>query len=96
MAFVFETDTMTAAEYDGLMAQMGLEETGTAVAAGAIAHIAGPKVDGGWRVVDVWETEEAANAFYGSERFAPVRAAAEGAAIRTTPWPVHRIEMLAS
>ena len=93
VAFVFETDVMTQAEYDGLMAQMGLGQTGTAIAVGAVAHIAGPKVDGGWRVVDVWESEEAANAFYGSEQFAPVRAEAERTGITTTPWPVHRIEL---
>lgn len=96
VAFVFETDTMTQADYDGLMAEMGLAEVGTAIAAGAVAHIAGPKPDGGWRVVDVWESEDAANAFYGSERFAPVRAEAERAGIRTSPWPVHRIELSAT
>lgn len=92
VAFVFETDTLTQAEYDGLMETMGLQ-SGTFDVPGALVHIAGPKVDGGWRVVDVWESEEAANAFYGSDRFAPVRGVAESAGIRTTPWPVHRLEV---
>ncbi len=74
---------MTAEQYDGLMAAMGLAEKGAIGALGAVAHIAGPKEGGGWRVVDVWDTEEAANAFYASDTFAPVRAAAEGGGITT-------------
>lgn len=91
VAFIFEVDGMTSDQYDGLMATMGLSEKGAIGAAGAVAHIAGP-MEGGWRVVDVWDTEEAAEAFYASDRFAPVRAAAEGGGMRQTPWPVHRIE----
>ena len=92
VAFIFEVDAMTAEQYDGLMEAMGLGEKGAITAVGAVAHIAGPKDGGGWRVVDVWDSEEAANAFYGSDTFAPVRAAAEGG-MTTTPWPVHRIEL---
>ena len=95
IAFIFEIDSMTQEQYDGLMAEMGLADTHSAVAMGAVAHIAGPKVDGGWRVIDIWESEEAGNAFYTSDRFAPVRAVGEGAGIRTTPWPMHRLEFLA-
>lgn len=91
LAFIFEVDEMTSDQYDGIMAEMGLG-TGSFKVAGAIAHLAGPKVDGGWRVVDVWESEDAANAFYTSDQFAPVRAATEGGAMSSTPWPIHRIE----
>lgn len=93
MAFVFEVDAMTAEQYDGLMGAMGLAEKGAISAHGALAHIAGPKDGGGWRVVDVWDSEEAANAFYTSDTFAPVRDATAGGGITTTPWPVHRIEV---
>jgi hypothetical protein len=93
MAFVFEVDTMTAEQYDGLMGAMGLAEKGAISAHGALAHIAGPKDGGGWRVVDVWDSEEAANAFYTSDTFAPVRDATAGGGITTTPWPVHRMEV---
>src|SRR3954454_16461604 len=34
--------------------------------AGALLHAAGPS-DSGYRIVEVWETREAAEAFYGSE-----------------------------
>lgn len=37
---------------------------------GGIAHIAGPGPEGGWRVIEVWETEEQARAFL-TQRFAP-------------------------
>ena len=93
VAFIFEVETMSAEQYDGLMEVMGLSEKGAIGAAGAVAHIAGPTDGGGWRVVDVWDSQEAADAFYASDRFAPVRAAAEGGVMTSTPWPVHRIEV---
>lgn len=94
IAFIFEIDTMTQEQYDGLMSAMGLEEGGVTGTVGALAHLAGPKADGGWRVIDVWASEDAANAFYGSDRFAPVReAAASGAPMTNTPWPLHRAEV---
>ena len=93
LAFIFEVDAMTEEQYDGLMETMGLSEKGAIATRGAIAHIAGPKDGGGWRVVDVWDSEEAANAFYGSDTFAPVRAATEGGGISRTPWQVHRIDI---
>jgi uncharacterized protein (DUF1330 family) len=92
VAFIFEVDAMTAEQYDGIMGAMGLGEPGTlAGVAGAVAHIAGPK-EGGWRVIDVWESEDAANAFYTSDQFAPVREATAGGTMTQTPWPVHRID----
>jgi hypothetical protein len=93
VAFIFEIDAMTADQYDGLMAAMGLAEKGSIHTHRAVAHIAGPTESGGWRVVDVWSSEEDANAFYASDTFAPVRAAAAGGGMTSTPWPVHRIEV---
>jgi len=93
LAFIFEVDGMTSDQYDGIMEAMGLG-TGTFTVDGAIAHLAGPNERGGWRVIDVWDSEDAANAFYGSEQFAPVRAATEGGTgMSSTPWPLHRIEL---
>ncbi len=35
---------------------------------GSHLHASGP-MDGGWRIVEVWESEDAATTFYGSESF---------------------------
>lgn len=37
---------------------------------GGSLHLAGPHPEGGWRVIEVWETEEQAREFL-TERFAP-------------------------
>jgi hypothetical protein len=92
-AFVFESDQFSGERYDTLMAEMGLGSVDSAFPAGLIAHIAGPQGDAGWRVVDIWESEDVANSFYGSDQFAPVRDAAEAAAIRTIPWSIHRVQI---
>ena len=41
----------------------------------------------------MWESEDAANAFYGSDAFAPVREGTAGAELSTTPWALHRTEV---
>ena len=51
--------------YDKIRAHLGLEKP-----AGGIFHIAGPSPNGGWRVIEVWESEEEANRFF-QERFFP-------------------------
>jgi hypothetical protein len=43
--------------------------------------------------MDVWESEDLANAFYGSEAFGAVRAGTADLGLETTPWPLHRIEV---
>lgn len=93
VAFYFESDRVDQAGYDGLMKAVGRESLDAPLPGGCIAHLAGPKQGGGWRVVDVWESEDAANAFYSSEQFGPVMAGAAEAGITTTPWPMHRIEV---
>lgn len=93
VAFVFESAQLDQSAYDGVMKALGRESPNVPLAAGIIAHMAGPKPDGGWRVVDVWESEDAANAYYGSEQFSPVTAAAASLGIPITPWPMHRLEI---
>ncbi len=95
-AFVFESDQLSADTYDTVMAEMGLGSVDSAFPPGLIAHLAGPQGDAGWRVIDVWESEEAANSFYGSDQFAPVRDGTEAAGIRTTPWSIHRVQIPAA
>ncbi|MDQ3735689.1 MAG: hypothetical protein M3400_17110 [Actinomycetota bacterium] len=56
---------------------------------GGILHLAGPAPDGGWRVIEIWESPEEAKRFL-TERFAPALRAAgfEGPTPRPQFWPV--------
>lgn len=71
--------------YDRIRAHLGLEKP-----AGGIFHIAGPSPTGGWRVLEVWESEEQANRFF-QERFVPALQALglAGTPPRREFWPVH-------
>ena len=58
--------------------------------AGGILHLAGPRPDGGWRVIEVFESEEDAGRFL-KERFGPALDAVGFSGQRPQPqfWPVH-------
>jgi hypothetical protein len=90
-AFVFDSDSISRDDYDRMMGAMGLADPDGPHPDGLIAHLAGAKPEGGWRVIDVWTSEDVANAFYGSDQFAPVRNAGEDAGITSTAWPLHRV-----
>jgi hypothetical protein len=51
--------------YEQLREHLGVDRP-----VGGIVHIAGPSPNGGWRVIEVWESEEEAKRFL-RERFAP-------------------------
>jgi hypothetical protein len=51
--------------YDTVREKIGLERP-----AGGIFHVAGPSPTGGWRVIEVWESEEDAKRFV-KERLLP-------------------------
>jgi len=70
--------------YDSVRERLGLEKP-----AGGIFHAAGPSPNGGWRVIEVWESEEDAKAFV-TERLLPAFDAL-GAPPPPSPelWPVH-------
>jgi hypothetical protein len=59
-AYLFEIPGVTAEQGTALLRELGLSETPPA---GQILHIEGPMDGEGLRVVDVWESEEALNAF---------------------------------
>jgi len=71
--------------YEQIRAQIGLEKP-----AGGIFHIAGPSPNGGWRVIEVWESEEEASRFF-QERFIPAMRALglDGPPPAREFWPVH-------
>ena len=58
--------------------------------AGGIAHLAGPSPNGGWRVIEVWESEREARNFM-RERLLPALEAvgAPGPPPEPEFWPIH-------
>ena len=70
--------------YDAVREKAGLDK-----AAGGIFHVAGPSPNGGWRVIEVWESEEDAKRFV-KEHLLPAFQAV-GAPPPPPPefWPVH-------
>jgi hypothetical protein len=75
----------TAELYDNVRAELRQDR-----AAGGIFHVAGPSPDGGFRVIEVWESQEQAERF-NRERLRPALEAAGTAAPppRAQFWPVH-------
>ena len=63
MAFVrlFDNPEGTQEQYDAATSQLGI--TAENMPDGGVLHVAGPSPTGGWRVVEVWESEEAADKF---------------------------------
>lgn len=90
MAFVrmFDNPTGTQEQYDAASQQIGASADN--MPDGGILHVAGPGPNGGWRVVEVWESEDAARKF-DEERVEPVlrQLGVERPAPQT--WPVHRL-----
>jgi len=60
IGFIFNNPGQTQEQYDAAVEQLNLEES---LPEGLIFHAAGPTEDG-WRVVDVWESQEAADAYF--------------------------------
>jgi hypothetical protein len=66
VAMLLEWPGQTQEQYEQLMKLVGLEANPPE---GGLFHVAGP-MPGGWRVVDIWESEEAFERFAG-ERLMP-------------------------
>ena len=71
--------------YDALSAKLQLDGP-----LGGTVHIAGPSPSGGWRVIEIWDSAEAASRFL-EDRFAPALAelGATGRPPEPQFWPVH-------
>jgi hypothetical protein len=59
IAMLMEIPGCTQQQYDDVMAELRLE----GMPAGGICHVAAP-MEGGWRVLDVWESQEQFDRFY--------------------------------
>jgi hypothetical protein len=87
VAMVMEWQGMNQDQYEQVLKVMELDDDPPD---GGIFHIAGPGLDG-WRVIDIWESQEAFERFQ-SERIAP--AAAEAGLLgepRIQIFPIHNI-----
>ena len=71
--------------YDQLRKRLDLDRP-----VGGILHVAGPSPNGGWRVIELFDSQEAASRFL-KERFAPVYREVAGSGEPPVPqfWPVH-------
>jgi hypothetical protein len=58
---LFEADGFTEQQYDAVLERVQ-QVLGDAGPGGCLVHIAGP-TGGGWRVIEVWESEEAQRRF---------------------------------
>src|SRR5215831_15723566 len=83
IAFLQEVPGMTQEQYDQVV-----ESLRGQTAEGRIFHVAGP-MEGGWRVVDVWESQEAVNTFF--QELGPALQEAGIPAKQPQFWPVHNM-----
>ena len=87
LAMVVELTGLTRVEYEGVVKTVAEEGT----PAGSVFHVGGPTEDG-FRVVEVWESREAADEFYGSDllKRATANITAEPRVLMT--WPVQGVD----
>jgi hypothetical protein len=91
MAIAVLTDNPEGSQelYEKVREQLGLGDA----PAGGIFHCAGPSPNGGWRVIEVWESEEDAKRFV-EDRLQP---AFDALGLPRPPgremWPVHNMMM---
>ena len=85
-AILAEIPDLTREQYELVVRKVN--ESGSP--AGALFHAGGP-IEGGYRIVEVWETREAADAFYGSALLADAAAASPPPKIIMT-WPIYGID----
>jgi hypothetical protein len=85
VAMLIDNPNVTQELYDRVREQLGLE----GAPAGGIFHAAGPSPEGGWRVVELWDSEDDAQRFF-TERLGPAFQAV-GISGRPDPqfWPIY-------
>ena len=83
IAMLFEVPGLTPEQYDAAVREVGLP------APGQIFHVAGP-MEGGWRVLEVWESQEAADTFF-RERLEQALQNASITAVQPKVFQVHNI-----
>lgn len=84
VAMLMEFPGVTREQYDAVIEELNL---GGRPGAGGIFHVAGP-TETGWRVVDVWESEDAFDVFFRGK----LDSALQNAGVQpphVSAWPVH-------
>lgn len=87
IALVIETPGATKEQYDQVTRELGV--SGSQLAPGQLVHIAGP-IAGGWQMVSVWESQEAADT-WNEKAMAARQKAGMPAPLPPTIFPVHRL-----
>jgi hypothetical protein len=92
MAFVrlFDNPDGTQEQYDAARAQIDVSSDN--MPEGALLHVAGPSPTGGWRVTEIWESEEAAQKF-DAETILPILEQVGIQRPEPTVWQVHNLVM---
>ena len=87
LAMLAEIPDLTREEYESVVRKVN--ESGSP--AGALFHAGGP-IEGGYRVVEVWESREAADAFYGSELYREATVATPTPARIVMTWAISGVD----
>lgn len=90
MAFVrmFDNPEGTQEQYDAASQAIGI--TDDTVPEGGVLHVAGPSPTGGWRVLEVWESEDAAQKF-DEETLMPILERVGVERPEAVTWEVHNL-----
>jgi hypothetical protein len=85
IAMMVEIPGLTQEQYETAVQQVN--QAGSPVG-GALVHAAG-SMEGGWRVLEVWESQAVADAFYSSALFRQITA--HFAEPKITAWPLYAL-----
>jgi hypothetical protein len=87
LAMLAHIPGLTQEQYESVVKKVN--EAGTP--AGALFHAGGP-VESGYRVIEVWQSREAADGFYGSARYRDATAGLTTEPEIVMTWPVHGLD----
>ena len=87
IAMIFDLPGMTQAHYDQIRSAVAPGNQSRDISPGLLYHVAGP-TDGGWRVIEVWESQEVADRFF-QEKLAPAFQQANVPGTQPQVFPVH-------
>lgn len=87
VAMLFEVPELTREQYERVMTEV--HKAGTP--SGSLFHGAGP-IENGYRFVEVWESQQAADAFYNSELYHAATTGLNNEPKILMVWPVEGID----